>query len=227
MRLAPKRCAAVLAALVLVGCGPNPDAQRLQTMPESDTAGPRAQLATWHKSLVSGDKETYLGCFAGSKGDFVLVLAVFEAVQASYAFHEAVVGAYGPNAWQVFQSSKDTRVDLFPRDPDWTQKITVVRMGGMAFGYLPKSRVPLHMSASGGRWRIQAAGMVPPGYEAKRAADYLFRWAATLRNLAPKPGQEAFSAEKATKEIARDFSARIAPAEQPAAAAAVDAFLAQ
>lgn len=217
--------AAALAVLVLAGCGPTSDADRRPSA--AADAAPRALVSAWHRSLVGGDKERYLACFAGSKDDLVLVLAVFEAVQAAYAFHDAVVGAYGPEAWQVFQSSKGTRVDLFPRDPAWTRTITVVPMGRSAFGYLPRSRVPLHMMDEGGRWRILAAGMVPPGYEAKRAAEYLFRWAATLRKLAPKPGQEAFSAEKATREVTDEFRARVSAEDQPAAAAAVEAFMLQ
>lgn len=61
--------------------------------------------------------------------------------------------------------------------------------------------------------------------EGRRAAEYLFRWAATLRKLAPKPGQEEFSAEKTTREVTDEFRARVSAEDQPAAAAAVEAFL--
>ncbi len=221
-----KRFVAVALALVmLVGCGPNPDAPRAQGLASADTAGPRALLADWHASLVAGDKGAYLACFVGSEDELVLALALMEVVQASYAFHDAVMAAYGPEAWKAFQASKGARVDLFPRDANWTGTITVVRMERAAFGYLRTGRVPLHMSWEAGGWRLHASGLVPPGFEAKRAADYLFRWAATLREVAPKIGEKRVKADRASREVTEDFNRRIAPAEQPQAAEAVKFFM--
>lgn len=225
MRAGPKRFAAVLIASVLVGCGPNLGAPSAQGLSGADTAGPHALLADWHASLVAGEKGAYLTCFAGSEDELVLALALMEVVQASYAFRDAVVAAYGPQGWQVFQKSKGARVDLFPRDPNWTRTITVVRMGRSAFGYLRTGRVPLHMSREDGGWRLHASGLVPPGFEAKRAADYLFRWAATLRELAPKIGEKRVKADRASQDVAEDFKRRVTPEEQPRAAEAVEFFM--
>lgn len=222
----PKRLVAVALALVmLVGCGPNPDAPRAQGLSSADTAGPRTLLADWHASLMAGEKGVYLACFVGSEDELVLALALMEVVQASYAFHDAVVAAYGEGGWQAFQRSKGARVDLFPRDANWTETITVVRMKRAAFGYLRTGRVPLHMSWEAGGWRLHASGLVPPGFEAKRAADYLFRWAATLRELAPKIGEKRIKADRARQQVTEDFNRRIAPDEQPEAAAAVEFFM--
>ena len=64
----PKRSvAAALALVMLVGCGPNPDAPRARGLGGADTAGPRALLADWHASLVAGDKMMCLACFVGSE----------------------------------------------------------------------------------------------------------------------------------------------------------------
>jgi len=217
--------AAALALAVLVGCGPNLDAPSARGLAGADTAGPRALLADWHASLVAGDKAAYLACFVGSEDELVLALALMEVVQASYAFHDAVMAAYGPEAWKVFQASKGARVDLFPRDPNWTGTITLARMGDAAFGYLRTGRTPLHMSREGAGWRLHASGLVPPGFEARRAADYLFRWAATLRELAPKIGEKRLRADRARAQVTEDFRARLAPDEQPEAAAAVEFFM--
>ena len=210
--------------LVLAGCGPNATAPRARVPSAIDAAPPRALLAEWHRSLVGGQKDRYLACFAGSQDDLVLVLAMFEAVQAGYAFHDAVVATYGPEAWKLFESGEGARVDLFPRDAAWPRRITVVRTGAAACGYLPRGRVPLHLAESGGAWRLQAASLVPPGYEARQVADYLFRYAAALRKLVPEIGQRRLSAEKATEA---DYFRDLAPAERPKAAAAVEALLAQ
>ncbi|KPJ72449.1 MAG: hypothetical protein AMK72_13640 [Planctomycetes bacterium SM23_25] len=226
MPAGPKRFVAATVVLVtLVGCGPNPGGPRAQGLGGADTSGPRALLADWHASLVAGEKGAYLACFVGSQDELVLALALMEVVQASYAFHDAVVAAYGEQGWQLFQASKGARVDLFPRDPNWTATITLARLGDAAFGYLRTGRVPLHLSREGEGWRLHASGLVPPGFEAKRAADYLFRWAATLRELAPKIGEKRVEAERARVQVTEDFHRRIAPAEQPEAAAALDFFM--
>ena len=217
--------ASILVASNLAGCGPNPDRPDAQGLSGADTAGPRTLLADWHASLVAGDKAAYLACFVGGEEELVLALALMEVVQASYAFHNAVLAAYGEGGWQAFQQSKGARVDLFPRDPNWTATITLARMGDAAFGYLRTGRVPLHMSREGGGWRLHASGLVPPGFEAQRAADYLFRWAATLRELAPKIGDKRLRADHARKQVTEDFQARIAPDEQPEAAEAVEFFM--
>jgi len=216
---------AMLALLALTGCAANPESPQARTPPRDDAAGPRALLARWHRSLVAGDKTQYLECFAGSKDDLVLALAVFEAIQANYAFYNAVVSTYGPDGWKAFQASEGARIDLFPREGQWLARITVVPMGSMAFGYLPRGRVPMHMLREDGAWRIQAASLAVPGFEPKRAADYLFRWAATLRRLIPQITARGVTADKATKDVKEDFKARVAPEERPAAAEAVHAFL--
>jgi len=100
--------AAALALVVFVGCGPNPDRPDAQGLSGADTAGPRALLADWHASLVAGDKAAYLACFVGSEEQLVLALALMEMVQASYAFHDAVVAAYGEGGWQAFQRSSSS-----------------------------------------------------------------------------------------------------------------------
>jgi hypothetical protein len=67
-------------------------------------------------------------------------------------------------------------------------RITLVRTGGLAFGYLPGGRVPMHLAEDRGAWRIQAASLIPPGQTAEKAAYYLFRWSATLRELTQRVG---------------------------------------
>lgn len=221
---------AACAGLVLVGlggCAPNADSPLARDPSRTDAAAPRALLGEWHRSLVTGQKDRYLACFAGSQDELVLMLAMFEAVQAGYAFHDAVVRAYGEEAWTLFESGEGTRIDLFPRDAAWPRKISVVRMGQAAFGYLPRGRVPLHLSGAGGAWRVHAASLVPPGFEARHAAKYLFRWAASLRKLVPEIGQGRVTAEKATKDVVDDFDAQTPAAQRPEAAAAVEFMLAQ
>jgi hypothetical protein len=218
---------ALPALFLWPGCGPAKDAAPAANLPAGDSAAPRAVLARWQQALVAGDKSAYLACFTGSEDELVLALAGFEAAQAGYAFHDAVTRTYGPEAWKLFDGSSGVKVDLFPRDPQWPRRITVVRMGSVAFGYTPRGRVPLALSETGGAWRLHAASLVPPGIEARRAADYLFKWAAALRDLAPKVIEKKFAAEKATTDFDADLKARIAPADRPAAAAAVDAFLVQ
>jgi len=210
---------------LLAGCAANPESPQVRASARDDAAGPRALMAKWHHSLATGDKTQYLSCFTGSKDDLVLALAVFDAIQANYAFHNAVVATYGPDGWKAFQASEGARIDLFPREERWLARITVVPMGQMAFSYLPRGRVPMHMLHQDGAWHIQAASLTTPGFEAKRAADYLFRWAATLRQLIPQITARGVTAEKATKDVRDDFKAKVAPAEAPAAAEAVDSFL--
>ncbi|HUU91496.1 MAG TPA: hypothetical protein VM238_09820, partial [Phycisphaerae bacterium] len=98
--------ASILVASNLAGCGPNPDRPDAQGLSGADTAGPRTLLADWHASLVAGDKAAYLACFVGGEEELVLALALMEVVQASYAFHDAVLAAYGEGGWQAFQQSK-------------------------------------------------------------------------------------------------------------------------
>ena len=216
---------AMLALLALAGCAAGPESPQARAPAADDAAGPRALLARWHRSLVTGDKTQYAACFTGSKDDLVLALAVFEAIQANYAFHSAVVSTYGQDGWKAFQASEGARIDLFPREGQWLAGITVVPMGPMAFGYLPRGRVPMHMLKEDGAWRIQAASLAVPGFEPKRAADYLFRWAATLRRLIPQITARGMTADKATKDVNDDFRARLSPAEAPAAAEAVGSLL--
>ena len=116
-------------------------------------------------------------------------------------------------------------MDLFPRDAKWVTTLAVIRTGNTAVAYLPRARVPMYLSEEGGVWRIHASGLVPPGVDAKRAARWLFQWAAALGNLAPKIGQKQLAADKARQDFASDFQAKLAPEERPAAAAAVEHFL--
>jgi len=217
--------AAVLALLMVSGCGPTKDAAPASApaaLAQADTAGPRALLMRWHQALVSGDKAQYLACFVGSEDELVLALAGLEAVQAAYAFHNAIVSTYGADAWRAFQTSDGAQIGLFPRDTQWTRRVTVIRQGDIAFGYLPRGRVPIHMSQVDGVWRIHAGSLVPPGFEARRAADFQFRWAAALRNLIPRVGQRQLAMERAGEEANKDLAARIKPEDRPAAAAAVN-----
>jgi hypothetical protein len=78
------------------------------------------------------------------------------------------------------------------------------------------------MSQVEGVWRIHAGSLVPPGFEARRAADFQFRWAAALRNLIPRVGQRQLAVERAGEEANKDLAARIKPEDRPAAAAAVN-----
>ena len=225
------RCLAALmmAALGAWGCEPTRGAATAAApgtpaaaVAQADTTAPRALLARWHQALVSADKSAYLACFVGSQEELVLALAGQEVVQANYAFNRAVVAAYGPDGWKVFQTSDGARIDLFPREPAWSGRITVVRAGRIAFAYLPRGRVPLVLSEESGVWRIHAGSLVPPGIDANRAAEYQFRWAAALRGLVDQVTQKPPETEKARRDIAEDFSTRVAPADRPAAAAAVN-----
>ena len=181
---------AVAVGLVAVGAGceaQNP-ALRAPGASEDDSA-PRRTLLAWHGSLIGGDRQQYLACFAGTEDELVLVLAAFEVVEASEAFHNAVVAAYGEDAWKSFERADGARVARFPRESDWPMRITLIRTSTVAFGYLPGGRVPLHLLEDRGAWRIQAASLIPPGQTAEKAAYYLFRWSAALRELAQRVGR--------------------------------------
>ena len=189
MRLASRLSAlAVGLAVIASGCEAQNPALRAPGASEDDTA-PRRTLLAWHGSLTGGDRQQYLASFAGTEDELVLVLAAFEVVEASEAFHNAVVAAYGEDAWRSFERADGARVARFPRESDWPMRITLVRSGAMAFGYLPGGRVPLHLVEDRGAWRIQAASLIPPGQTAEKAAYYLFRWSAALRELAQRVGR--------------------------------------
>jgi len=177
-----------LVLVALAGCGPEQAALRAPG-PGQDDAAPRRTLLAWHGSLIGSDRQQYLACFAGTEDELVLVLAAFEVVEASEAFRNAVVAAYGEDAWQSFERADGARVARFPRESDWPMRITLVRTGAMAFGYLPGGRVPMHLVEDRGTWRIQAASLIPPGQTAEKAAYYLFRWSAALRELAQRVGR--------------------------------------
>jgi len=210
--------ALALAAIALAGCAASPESPA--TRQTADVTGPRAAVVRWHHALADGDKAAYTACFAGTEVDLVLALAIFESTQAAYEFQKAVVAAYGPDAWKAFETADASRVDIFPRDPSWPMRVTVVEMGGIALAYTPRGRLPLHLVESGGAWRIQAAGLVPPGVDAKRAARYLFQWADALRKLAAQVSGKSVPAEKASRDAMVEFDAGLAPEERPAAAAA-------
>ena len=210
--------ALAIAALAIAGCAAGPESPTARQT--TDVTGPRAAVARWHHALADGDKAAYAACFAGTEEDLVLALAIFESTQAAYEFQKAVVAAYGQDAWKAFETADTSRVDIFPRDPSWPLRVTVVEMGGIALAYTPRGRLPLHLTTEGGAWRIQASGLVPPGVDAKRAARYLFQWAEALRKLAAQVSGKSVPAEKASQDAMREFDARLAPEERPAAAAA-------
>jgi hypothetical protein len=220
------RAALLVLVCSLVGaCRPQADRPGAGVPAQADTSGPRALVARWHAALVSGDKAACVACFVGTRDEQVLALALLEVVQASYALRDAVVSVYGQEGWQAIERSKAARISLLPRDPGWAATVTIARMGQAALGYLPKGRVPLHMSETNGEWRLHASGLVPPGQNAGRAADYLFRWAATLRELGDEIRRGQVKAERVTAEMDQDFKARVAPEDQPAAADVRDSFL--
>ena len=238
----------LVAAPFLAGCGPAKDgpaatdsdmlSQQRESMapsterkhgtlnaaasPWSDTAAPRAALARWQRAMAGGDKTAYVACFTGSQEELVLAIAIFDAVQSAYAFQSAVVAAYGPEGWKVFETSESARIDLFPREARWVTTLTVIRTGNTAVAYLPRARVPMVLSEEGGVWRIHASGLVPPGTDAAHASKWLFLWSSALRNLAKKVGQKELAADKATQNFADDFKAKLAPEDRPAAPAAVE-----
>jgi hypothetical protein len=215
----------LLTVGLLAGCAAGPPAAQKRAGVADDAAGPRALLAKWHKALVAGDKNAYVACLVGSDDEIVLALASFEAVQANYAFHDAVVKEFGPEAWKSFRSGP-AQIDIFPKDEAWTLRITAIRTGNLAFGYLPRGRVPLHMIEEGGQWHIAAASLVPPGLLAKQAADYQMLWAASLRKLADQVGKKQMPA--APTDTQADYMKMVAPAERGAAASAMtDSFLMQ
>jgi hypothetical protein len=203
---------AILALGLAAGCAAGPGGQS-RAAGADDGAGPRTLLAKWHESLVAGDKNAYTGCFIGTDDEIVLALAALEAVQANYAFHDAVVKKFGADAWKAF-SSGEAQIDIFPKAPEAAQRITVVQTGGVAQGYLPRGAVPLAMVERGGQWYIHAASMTPPGLKAKEAADYQYRWAAAIRKLtqqvasnqpppAPSTANDSFMNMVAPEERAR------------------------
>ena len=192
----------VSAAILAAGCEAQETALRAPGAAEDDSA-PRRTLLAWHHSLVGGDRAEYLACFAGTEDELVLVLAAFEVVEASEAFHAAVVAAYGEDAWRSFERADGARVARFPRAPDWPMRITLVRTGALAFGYLPGGRVPLHLVEDRGAWRIQAASLVPPGQTAEKAAYYLFRWSVALRELAQRVGRPGEPAAPLRPDVSR------------------------
>ena len=210
--------ALAFAALVLAGCAATPESPAARQT--ADFVGPRAAVVRWHHALADGDKAAYTSCFAGTEEELVLALAIFESAQAGYEFQKAVVAAYGQDAWKAFETSDASRVDIFPRDPSWPMRVTVVEMGGIALAYTPRGRLPLHLTQSGGAWHIQAAGLVPPGVDAGRAARYLFQWAEALRKLAAQVSGKSVPADKASRDAMVEFESRFAPEERPAAAAA-------
>ena len=189
MRSASRLIALAVGLVVIAsGCEAQNPALRAPGAAEDDSA-PRQTLLAWHGSLIGGDRQQYLACFAGTEEELVLVLAAFEAVEASEAFHNAVVAAYGEDAWRSFERADGARVARFPRESDWPMRITLVRTGALAFGYLPGGRVPMHLVEDRGAWRIQAASLIPPGQTAEKAAYYLFRWSAALRELVQRVGR--------------------------------------
>ena len=115
--------AAVLALVLvaLAGCGPEQATLRAPGASEDDSA-PRQTLLAWHGSLVGGDRQQYLACFAGTEDELVLVLAAFEVVEASEAFHNAVVAAYGEDAWRNFERADGAR--------EWIHPLAAPRPGG-------------------------------------------------------------------------------------------------
>jgi hypothetical protein len=211
--------AAMLAMILAAGCAAGPESGQTRTSAMDDGAGPRALLATWHKTLVAGDKSAYTACFIGTDEEIVLALAGMEAVQANYAFHDAVVTKFGADAWKGF-SSGGAQIDIFPKDPMAAQRITVVQTGGTAQGYLPRGKVPLTMVERGGRWYIHAASMTPPGLKAKEAADYQYRWAAALRKLTQQVASNQTPAPAAASPT-EDFMKMVAPEERARATEAV------
>lgn len=213
---------AAVACLVLVSAGCQEAARRRSGAAEAQgSLGPRAALVRWHHALADGDKETYLASFVGTEDELVLCLAVFDVVQAGYAFRDAVLARHGDAGWRAIQQSDATRVGLFPRDPAWPMQITLVRADRLAFGYVPGGTVPLHLSETGGRWILHAAALVPPGHTAERAAYYLFRWAAAIRELADRVKEPG----RFEPDAARDaFHKRLDATDYSAAETAVHAF---
>jgi hypothetical protein len=220
--------AIILAASIaglMAGCAAGPQGAQVRGNATDAAAGPRALLARWHKALVAGDKNAYIACFTGSDDEIVLALAGMEAVQANYAFHDAVVKEFGQGAWQGFVSGP-AQIDIFPKEETWPGRITAVQTGAVAFGYLPRGRVPLHMIEEGGQWHIAAASLVPPGLLAKQAADYQMRWAASLRKLTQQVVEK--KAPAAPAEASKNYMDMVAPAERGAAGRAVmDSFMTQ
>jgi hypothetical protein len=215
--------AVALAWALLTGCAAPQAATRTGV---NDAAGPRALLEKWHKALVTGDKDAYVSCFVGSDDEIVLALAGLEAVQANYAFHDAVVKEFGAEAWKGF-SSGGARIDIFPQDLTWTRRITVVRTAATAVGYLPHARVPLMMVEENGVWKLHAGSLVPPGFEAKQAADYQYRWAAAIRGMVEQIRTHQVGTSNVATKADADFRAKLSPAEAASALRAVsDSFLA-
>jgi len=191
-----------------------------------DDSAPRRTLLAWHGSLVGGDRQQYLACFAGTEEELVLALAIFDAVQINYRFYNAVVAKYGADAWKAFEGAGAARVHLWPRDPGWTATITVVRTGDFAVGYLPRARVPMHLRQDGGRWRIDAASLVPPGVTADKGAYYLYRWVASMEELILRVGRpETTLAEFGPRASQEAYKAKLREGEFAPAAEAVDALL--
>jgi hypothetical protein len=93
-RLSALAVGLVSAAILAAGCETQNPTLRAPGAAEDDAA-PRRTLLAWHGSLIGGDRQQYLACFAGTEDELVLVLAAFEVVEASEAFHSAVVAAYG------------------------------------------------------------------------------------------------------------------------------------
>jgi len=215
--------AVVAAALMLIA----PGCQNTRDAVPAGEGGPRAALRQWHQALLRGDRAEYLASFAGTEEELVLALAIFDAVQVNYRFYDAVVAKYGADAWKAFEGAGAARVHLWPRDPGWTATITVVRTGDFAVGYLPRARVPMHLRQDGGRWRIDAASLVPPGVTADKGAYYLYRWVAAMEELILRVGRpETTPAEFGPRASQEAYKAKLREGEFDPAAEAVDAFLA-
>jgi len=134
-------CACALRVLVLLGMllpseGCNGE-KVVRTVEDQDT--PEDVIRKVARAIKTKDRQKYLECYKYTEPQEEVLLACFEMLATSYDFRRALVGKFGPDAWNEFQTadlSPDFGANFSlatpPLDDEWQKTLQVQVEGNRA-----------------------------------------------------------------------------------------------
>ncbi len=145
---------------LLAQCQADPAA--MQKLVRAPAATPQEALLKMSRSMVLGDRDAFIDCFAGSGEELKALETVLRWSQAGLAFRKAMLAAYGKDGWKEFQGDQGVlKFDVM--DQDAVQRSTFTADGeNAAVARLPGGNQTQKavLLRSAGVWRIKASSFL-------------------------------------------------------------------
>lgn len=154
------------AAVVIGACVLLATSARSEDKPAPDQSTPKGTLVKMWGAIVQKNRVALKECFTGPAQYTALLDDLYEFAVAAFDFRDALIKAYGADAWEQYQSAKTAKAfvpQIPPRDSRWVEEVVVTVEGDKASYVNPWTKRKEDLVRAGGKWRLvmgESAGPV-------------------------------------------------------------------